>query len=1196
MAKEELGMKITLEADAKNLQQELRNLKSDLTSIDKQGRSLKNALKFDSSNAETYAKVIDNLKQRQKTLNDTMSTAQQRVEKLSSLQVIAKQKVEDLTKKYQDEEKELQTLKDKYGSNSDEVKKYAEQHDKTKKKLDAAVSNEEKLAKAVDSTQKKYEESSAELTKTTAELKKYEEGAKDAGNQSVNSAEKMSRISDQADAMNVAIGNLVAQGIRKAIDGFKQLASSVVEAGSGFEDGMKGLAAILQVDSDDYVIKDLADYFEELGTQSKYSATEIANNAQVLANAGYESSEIKDSIKVIGDLAAGTGESFDEMSSIVVDGLAAFGMKSSEAAHFADVLAKAAISSNTNVSMMGEAFKYVGSIAGTLGYSVEDVGVALGAMANQGIKASTAGTTLRSIFTRLAANTSGARDALEELGISFFDANGKARELVGSLGPDGLAGTEDDTVGVLDELREAMAGMNDEQKTTLEYTIAGQRGLSGLAAIVNTSSDKWNGLKKEVNEYNGTVSQMAETRLDSYSGDVALLKNNWEQVSTSMYQDVEPSLRKVVKALTKLMQTDFFKKDVKKITEGIADAIDKGADAIEHINPQTIAAATNVAKMAVTFASTTKTVTNLTKGVTGFILAGKNIGAIGSLIGETFSNKNLTMGSKMANVFSLFGDNLPTVAAGLGLVATAAVGVYQGLKSAQEAHMQEMDSLYGLNEATRETVDNINELTDSYNTLKEYTASNAEEINTQYSYYQQLAEEYDSIMAKNDQMTDQDKQRADTILTVLAEAFGVEKSQIQDLITEHGNLSSAIQDTIEKKKADALLSVYQDQYAQSIKTVAEAQQEQNTLLSQRNEQQEKVNQLAQEADAIYAQLTDTTGLTASQTKELSNKYSDVLGQLSYAQGALGETDDALNSNKQVIEDCQATITNYEQLVGAAASGSASDIESATTRITTSFKTADNASYESLVSQKNNIYNQLQAMQRDYNSGNSNITKSQIDMYWNLYKTSQSECEKAKKSGKNYGKALGDGGKEGMKDAEKGLYNAGKESGTQACRGFTDETGINSPSRVWYQYGVYMGQGAVNGMNAMQYQVANAAARLADAANSAYRNRLKIHSPSRVMEENGMFTGEGIVVGLDNQIPEIAKKGKELADKLNESVQGYINAGSLNNVTNQSYDQSTYSPTYSIQIVQRNGEDATALAKRVSEMINNDYKRDRAVWQ
>ena len=94
------------------------------------------------------------------------------------------------------------------------------------------------------------------------------------------------------------------------------------------------------------------------------------------------------------------------VANIVVDGLAAFGMASDEADHFANVLAKSAISSNTNVSMMGEAFKYVGSVAGQFGYSVEDVGVALGTMANQGIKASTAGTSLRSIITRLATNTS----------------------------------------------------------------------------------------------------------------------------------------------------------------------------------------------------------------------------------------------------------------------------------------------------------------------------------------------------------------------------------------------------------------------------------------------------------------------------------------------------------------------------------------------------------------------------------------------------------------------------------------------------------------------------------------------------------------------------------------------------------------------------------------------------------------------
>lgn len=1195
MAKEELGLKISLEAEASNLQSELRKLQSNLTSIDKQGRNLKTALKFDPSNAETYNKVIQNLESRQKELSSTISTAKSRLDVLNRAYDEAKSTTSGLNSGYKSLDTSLQQLKDLYGENSDEVKQYKAAQKELEPQMDAAKSNESKLANAIESTKKKLNESEAEYTKTTAEIKKYKSGTDDAGQSTEQIAQKIDDLSDRANTMNLAMANLVADGIRKAIQGFKKLASEVLEAGSSFEDGINGLAAILQESKDSYVVQDLADYFEELGTQSKYSAAEIANNAQVLANAGYSSQEIKDSIKTIGDLAAGTGESFEEMSSIVVDGLAAFGMKSNEAAHFADVLAKAAISSNTNVSMMGEAFKYVGAVAGTLGYSVEDVGVALGAMANQGVKASTAGTTLRSIFSRLATNTSGARDALHELGIEFFDADGKARDLVGSLGPDGVAGTADDTTGVLDELRDAMAGMNDEQKTSLEYTIAGQRGLAGLAAVVNTSSDKWNELKKEVNDYNGTVDQMAKTRLDSYSGDVALLKNNWEETATAMYKEVEPSLRKVVNSLTKLMQTDFFKKDVRKVADDFASGLENVSKIIDGINPKTIAMAKSIAEMALMFTGTTKAVTlagNAISNVTSTISGLRSVSAgLGSIL--TGTNANL---SGLSGVLTLLGGNLPVVAAGAGLLVTAFGGLAVATKAQWDAEQQEIESMYGLSEATQDTIDKMDGLATSYQTLKESTAQQATDVLAQSGYYEQLATEYDSIIAKQDQMTDQDRERADTILTILAEAFGVEKTQIQDLINENGSLSAAIQDTIEKKKADALLSVYQEQYATAIQTVTEAQQAQNEILEERNKHQEEVNDLEARQKELVDELTKTTDFSSDAYRNNSSELEEVTRKLITAKQAVGEADDKLKTNQETIEDCQTTITNYEALVGAAASGSADAIEQATGRINTSFKTADNTSYQSLISQEANMYDLWQAAKKEYESGSSSVTKTQVDMYKSLYDQSVAESRKAKKEYTGYGKSMGEGAEEGLNSSKMDFYRANGNFVKNGGSGFTNAAGIHSPSTVWRGYGINLAQGAINGINAMQWDVYRAAANLAEVANNAYKKTLKIHSPSRVMMENGKFTGEGLIAGMDKQIPEIARKGQEMAETLNDSIQGYIQGGSLNNITNQSYDNSTYSPNVSIQIVQREGEDPYALAKRVSELINDDVKRGRTVWQ
>lgn len=1204
MAKEELGMKITLEADAKNLENALRQLKSDLTSIDKQGRSLKNAIKFDPSNVSNYAKVIENLNSRQDTLSKTIQTNKERLVVLNKQYELQKESTNAAKDGYNGINTALKQLEDLYGKNSDEVKIYKEALDEQKKVVDKSEDSEKNFAQQIDRTSKKIAESEAELTKTNSELVKYGKTTDDAGDETKKLAEKEKEVAERTQQMNdnfssanIVIANLVTEGIKKLATELIDLSKQVVETGSGFEDAIKGLASILQESSDSYVIRDLADYFEELGTQSAYSATEIANNAQILANAGYESDQIKDSIKIIGELAAGTGEDFETMANIVVDGLAAFGMSSQEATRFSDALAKSAISSNTNVTQMGEAFKYVGAVAGTMGYSVESVGVALGAMANQGVKASNAGTTLRSIISRLATNTSKARDAIEDLGISFFDADGNARPLIGSLGADGLAGTADDTTGVLDELRVAMAGMNDEQKSTIEKAVAGQRGLAGLAAIVNTSTDDWNKLKQEVQECNGTVEQMADTRLDSYSGDVKKLKNQWEQTASTMYQEVEPSLRKVVRSLTNLMKTDFFKKDVKKIASGFGDALEKVADTISDLNPKTIAVVANLAKMATTFAATTVTINKTSKVIGKVAETGEGLGILFSALKKKTSEAT-SVASGFSGVLSVLGKNTGLVATGVGLATAAVVGMVAGIKNGmeavQETHMEEMNALYGLNNATKETIENVNSLSESYVSLQESSTQNALAITNEYGYYEQLAAEYDSIKAKGDAITTSDQQRADTILNVLSQALGIEKTQLEEQITTEGNLTNAIAQTIEMKKADALLTVYQDQYAEAIQKVSEATQYQTELLATRQEQQEKVNALTDQATALHNLLSDSENLTSEKAKELSDKYSEVLGSLSIAQNGLKSTDDALATNKATLEDSQATISNYEALVGAAASGSAEQVESAINKMTGNFKTANDASYESLYKQTQNYKTQWQTAKTEYDSGSKTVTKSQVDMYKNLYNMSKTETDKAREQMRKYGKNQSKGAEEGIEDGRPALVRATEESARKSNRGYASAAGVNSPSTIWRQYGVYQAQGAINGLDSMQGRVAAAASRLASAANNAYRRKLDINSPSKVMYQNGVWTAEGAIEGMDSQITEIAKKGREMAQVLNDSVSGYIDSGSLN--TTHNYDNSTYSPNVIINITQRDGEDANTLAKRISEIINNNVDRKRAVWK
>ncbi len=208
-----------------------------------------------------------------------------------------------------------------------------------------------------------------------------------------------------------------------------------------------------------------------MGAKTKFSASESAQAFKYMAMAGWDANEMISGIEGTMNLAAASGEDLALVSDIVTDSLTAFGLSASDAAHFSDVLAQASARSNTNVSLMGETFQYVAPVAGALGYSVEDTAVAIGLMANSGIKASQAGTALRSIFTNLADPTNEVKQAMEQYNISLTDAEGNMKPL--------------STLMV--ELRDRFAGLSEAQKTQLASTLAGKYGMSGLLAVVNAS-------------------------------------------------------------------------------------------------------------------------------------------------------------------------------------------------------------------------------------------------------------------------------------------------------------------------------------------------------------------------------------------------------------------------------------------------------------------------------------------------------------------------------------------------------------------------------------------------------------------------------------------------------------------------------------------------------------------------------------
>lgn len=306
----------------------------------------------------------------------------------------------------------------------------------------------------------------------------------------------------------------------------------------------------------------LAAKAKEMGATTKFTAQESAEAFNYMAMAGWNAEQMTDGIGGILNLAAASGEDLATTSDIVTDALTAFGLKASDATHFSDVLAQASSSANTDVGMMGETFKYVASMAGSLSYSIEDVALMTGLMANSGIKSTQAGTALNSVLTRLATNSSGAADAIAALGVDFYDSStGNARSLATVMG----------------ELREATAGMNQEQKSNLANTVAGMEAQKGLLAILNATQEDYDKLAESINNADGAAEKMSKIQLDNLSGDITYFQSAVDGLKISLGERLSNSwLRDIVQWLTEHVP------DAEQALNDVMDYVEIKFDSFKH--------------------------------------------------------------------------------------------------------------------------------------------------------------------------------------------------------------------------------------------------------------------------------------------------------------------------------------------------------------------------------------------------------------------------------------------------------------------------------------------------------------------------------------------------------------------------------------------------------------------------------------
>lgn len=338
-----------------------------------------------------------------------------------------------------------------------------------------------------------------------------------------------------------------------------------------FESQMSAVKAISGATDEEF--KKLNETAVKMGADTKFSALESAQAFQYMGMAGWKTEDMINGIGGIMSLAAASGEDLAMVSDVVTDSLTAFGLQAKDSAMFADVLAAAATNSNTNVGMMGYTFKYAAPLAGALGYTVQDLSTAIGLMANAGIKGEQAGTSLRSIMTRMASPTKDSADAMATLGVKLTDASGKMRPFK----------------AIMQDMRKGFQGMTEAEKAQTAAALAGQEGMSGLLAIVNASEGDFNKLTEAINNSTGAADKMAKTRMDNFAGDLEYLSGDFDALKMDIMSSKIGNLRSIVQGADKVLG-DFAESvktnglGVRSIFDGITSAVMRLVNEVKELN------------------------------------------------------------------------------------------------------------------------------------------------------------------------------------------------------------------------------------------------------------------------------------------------------------------------------------------------------------------------------------------------------------------------------------------------------------------------------------------------------------------------------------------------------------------------------------------------------------------------------------
>lgn len=879
------------------------------------------------------------------------------------------------------------------------------------------------------------------------------------------------------------IGSLASKGLKVAtvaITGTAAalggVAAAAIKVGSDFESQMSRVKAISGATGEEF--EQLKAQAMQLGADTSFSASQAAEGMENLAAAGFTTSEIMSAMPGLLNLAAASGEDLASSSDIAASTLRGFGLAASDAAHVADVLAANANRTNSSVADTGEAMKYIAPLARAAGLSLEETAAAIGIMANAGIQGSQAGTSLRGALSRLSKPTDDMAAAMDELGISFYDSNGKMKSLTEQVGM----------------LRQATEGMTDEQKNNYLVTLYGQEALSGMLALINEGEGSLGELTEAYRSCDGEAQKAAETMQDNLSGALEQLGGSAETLGLAFYNSVADNLKNAAKTATESINniTDSFNNG------GLNEAIQTAGDEFANLAVEAASHAPEMVDTAVDFIEAFASGIALNKGrilgaagemaesmASGLAellpsklqepvedaidavaesLSDGGLREAGETAVDTLSNVVDAVGNladkalpPLTKALDFAGENLDLIAAS----ATAAFTAFKGYKVVNEttsilkkgvktwktasaavdayyaAQLLAMESgvatnatltagqavvgmftgkvnlatkaqtlwnvamkanpiglvisavaalaaglgVYALTQKEAESAtDKANKkLAEQAEAIRETQAARQDEvagIQTQFGYYQQLWDELQGIVDQNGKIKEGYEERAAFITSTLSEALGVEIETTDGVIQKYGELTQSIDQVIQKKKAEAILSAYEDDYTTAIKNQTQAAKEVSRTFDDYSEALRASEEATRKLEDATASMTTEQAAGSFEIMRLQQAQME-------ADAELLEAEKAFDNAKTASNEYLTTISNYEAAMGAVESGSENAALSVLA-LANDMKRAGEASEEALKEQAESFlqsYDDMRAAAAEKGSGVTNEMVTQARIMW-----------------------------------------------------------------------------------------------------------------------------------------------------------------------------------------------------------------------